>query len=201
MKKELNPRYASIIKSGRKLFWKHGFKRVTVEEICKTAGVSKMTFYRYFRNKIELAKTVYEKEAREGFEKFRSIMSDENSTPLEKMEQILTLKLEGTNEISYEFLKDFYHNKEAGLPEFVEDKSRQLWDAMMEDFKKAQQKGWIRRDFKPEGVFLFINKLYEIVNDDEAVRLYGSPQEAVMELARFFTFGIMPRESGKPGNK
>ena len=40
-----NKKKQSIIKASRDLFMRYGIKRVTVEEICETAGVSKMTFY------------------------------------------------------------------------------------------------------------------------------------------------------------
>ena len=50
--------FISIQKSAKTLFWKYGMARVTVEEICREAGVSKMTFYRNFKNKNEVAKQV-----------------------------------------------------------------------------------------------------------------------------------------------
>ena len=53
-----NPKRIQILSTGKELFWKFGFKRVTIEEISKEAGVSKMTFYKYFPNKIELAKNI-----------------------------------------------------------------------------------------------------------------------------------------------
>jgi AcrR family transcriptional regulator len=47
-----NQKYLKILAAGRDLFWKHGFKRVTIEEVCREAGASKMTFYKFFENKI-----------------------------------------------------------------------------------------------------------------------------------------------------
>ncbi|MBN2410872.1 helix-turn-helix transcriptional regulator, partial [candidate division KSB1 bacterium] len=41
--------------TAKELFFKYGIRRVTIEEICKKARVSKMTFYKFFQNKIELA--------------------------------------------------------------------------------------------------------------------------------------------------
>ena len=35
----------------KELFWKHGFKKVTIDEICKKAGVSRKTFYTFYENK------------------------------------------------------------------------------------------------------------------------------------------------------
>ena len=46
-----NIKYNQILTKGKELFWKYGIKRVAIEEICKQAHVSKMTFYKYFKNK------------------------------------------------------------------------------------------------------------------------------------------------------
>jgi len=49
-----NPKRQKILHTGKELFWKFGFKRVTIEELCKEAGISKMTYYKYFTNKMDL---------------------------------------------------------------------------------------------------------------------------------------------------
>ncbi len=53
-----NPKYNQIIETASELFVRFGIKRVTVEEICKTSGVSKMTFYKFFRNKNEVVEKI-----------------------------------------------------------------------------------------------------------------------------------------------
>src|ERR1035437_3109283 len=45
-----------ILSAAEDLFQRFGFKRITIEEICTKANVSKMTFYKYFPNKNELIK-------------------------------------------------------------------------------------------------------------------------------------------------
>ena len=47
-----------LLQTGEALFIKHGMRRVTVEEICRQAGVSKPTFYKYFQNKAALARAI-----------------------------------------------------------------------------------------------------------------------------------------------
>ena len=46
----------AIIETAETLFQRFGFKRVTVNEICQESGVSKMTFYKYYKNKTDLIK-------------------------------------------------------------------------------------------------------------------------------------------------
>jgi AcrR family transcriptional regulator len=177
--------------AARELFWKHGFKRVSVEEICEKAGVSKMTFYRFFPNKIELAKAVFDKVSRDGVEEFRAVMHSDIASE-EKMKQILLLKHEGSNQVSNEFLMDFYTSKELGLKEYVEQKTAELWQVMLNDFKKAQQEGTFRKDFKPEFLLIVAQKLTELFNDPALMQLYNNPQDLVMEFANLFIYGISP---------
>jgi AcrR family transcriptional regulator len=86
MEDRITDRKGIILSTAKDLFWKHGFRRVSVEEICKKSGISKMTFYRYFPNKIEVAKAVFDKVSREGYEQFQSILN-EISSPEEKSEK------------------------------------------------------------------------------------------------------------------
>lgn len=184
----------SILDAARALFWKHGFRRVTVEEVCREARVSKMTFYRHFKNKIDLAKEVYNMVVTHETERFRHIMTDETTTTRQKMEAILLMRLEGTHEISKEFLNDFYRSSELELSAFVEEVSARAWEEIVKDFKAAQAKGWLRRDFNPEAFLQMSYKMLELVTDDRMLKMYGSPQDLVMELSRLFTYGIVPYE-------
>lgn len=180
--------------SAKELFWKHGFKRVSVEEICHTALVSKMTFYRYFANKTELAKAVFDQVVEEVTGRFKEIMADNETGAMEKMQQILQMKLEGTNDISPEFLQDFYSNPELGLSVHIEKRTREVWEEIIKDFKLGQQKGWFRKDFKPEAFFVVSSKIGEMLSNPSLLQMYDNPQELVMELSRLFAYGIIPRE-------
>lgn len=185
-------KYEKVLATARELFWKHGFRRISIEEVCLQSGVSKMTFYRFFPNKIALAKAVYDREVNQGIGKFRSILS-EPSEPAEKIRKIMLMKMEGTHQISREFLQDFYGNRELGLRDYIEEKTRQSWAEIVSDFKEAQRKGWFRSDLKPEFLFFFSQKMGELISDEKLLNLYNSPQELVMEISRFVSYGISPR--------
>lgn len=189
-------KYRSIVASAKTLFWKHGFRRVSIEEVCQHAGVSKMTFYRFFPNKVELARTVFDQEAEKGLQQFRNILHEDTSSA-EKIRKIVQTKMQGTNDISREFIQDFYANRELGLKEYIEEKTARLWAEMLQDFRLAQEKGWFRRDLKPEFLFFFSQKVADIMTDERLMAMYNTPQELVGEITRFFTYGISPA----PGEK
>lgn len=188
-----HPKYQALLSTGKELFWKYGFKRVSIEEVCQKANVSKMTFYKFFRNKLELAKAVFDTEANEAIRRFRQIM-DSDMPPSEKMKQMLIQKMEGTNEISREFVQEFYSNPELGLSSYIDQKTKELWSEIIIDFRKAQEKGWFRNDFKPEFILFFSQKIVDLMKDENLLKIYANPQELIMEIANFFTYGIAPHE-------
>jgi AcrR family transcriptional regulator len=188
-----SPKCSILLETGRKLFWKYGFKRVSIDEICREAGVSKMTFYRCFENKTELAKAIYTQIINEGVDKFNAIMEAETSAT-EKLKQILLLKLEGTNEVSSEFITDFYTSNDTGLKEFVEETTAKVWVGLTSAFSKAQERGHFRKDFRPEFMLYLAQHITPLMTDENLLKLYGSPQELIMEIANFFTYGISPHE-------
>ncbi|MBN2274897.1 MAG: TetR/AcrR family transcriptional regulator [Bacteroidales bacterium] len=188
-----NRKCIDLLQTARALFWKHGFRRVSVEEICKKAGVSKMTFYRFFPNKLELAKKVFDHVVDEAVQVFKNIMAEDTSSS-EKIKKLIRLKLDGTNDISREFLADFYNCPELGLASYIEEKTKNTWAVLMEDFRKAQKKGWFRKDIKPEFYFYMAQKLGEIYNDKQLSALYHNPQEFIMEIVNFFMYGLSPHD-------
>ena len=187
-------RYSAIMLTARELFWKYGFKRVSVEEICEKSGVSKMTFYRFFPNKLELAKAVFDEVINSGLVAFRNIIDTSKFSTAQKVQMILALKMNGTYDISQEFLQDFYNNPELGLKDHIEKRTKSVWLEVIEDFKKAQKKKIFRKDFKPELLFYISQKFQELVNDKSMLALYENPQALIMDVANLMIYGIAPRE-------
>jgi AcrR family transcriptional regulator len=186
-------KYNAMMQTAHDLFWKHGFKRVTIEEVCRKANISKMTFYKYFPNKFELAKAVFDVVLEDGLAKFKSLMTEDLSVN-ERIRGILMLKMEGTTNVSHEFIQDFYRNPELGLSSYIEQKTKEYWQNIIEDFRTGQNKGWFREDFKPEIILFAGQKLIELANDERILQLYNNPQELIMEMANLIAYGISPRE-------
>ncbi|RLD43231.1 MAG: TetR/AcrR family transcriptional regulator [Bacteroidetes bacterium] len=193
MTKNKSKKQELILNTAKELFWKHGFKRVTVEEICKNAKVSKMTFYKFYTNKIELAKTVYNNVMQEGIDKFHTVIHEESPAE-DKINKLLLLKFESTNNMSIEFLQDFYADEHLGLKEFIEEKTQEAWKFIIDDFIFAQNKGWFRKDVNPELFMSISQKLSELVNDTQLLKLYNSPQELIMATTNFFIYGLIPHK-------
>jgi len=182
---EPNLKCTQILAASRELFWKYGFKRITVEEICLKANVSKMTFYKFFPDKLAVAKAVFEQQVQLGISRFRDILK-ERATSEDKIAKILRLKIESDTIISKEFLQDFYSSEKTELREYVNQVTERSWKEIIKDFKQAQRKGIFRKDFKPEFIFLLAQKLADAINDEKLLALYKSPGDLLMELSSMF---------------
>jgi len=183
-------KYSDLLSTGRELFWKHGFRRVSIAEICSKAGVSKMTFYKYFTGKTELAKAVFAAEVEKGLQEFRTVM--QSDVPVkEKVSAMLLYKLERTRNVSREFLQDFYLGQEPDLKQFVDDTTQRAWFELLSEYRYAQKNGIFRDDFKPEFLLLALTKLAELLDDERLVCRYDSMQEVILEFANLMVYGIV----------
>jgi AcrR family transcriptional regulator len=171
-----NPKKQQIVSTARDLFWKYGFRRVSIEEICREANVSKMTFYKHFKNKDELAKYIIDLITGIAMKKYREIM-DSDMPFIQKVQKSILLKMESSNEMSQEFFDDFHKNASPEL---------------REHFNK---KGDVRPDINPNFILYYLDKILEMAKDENLMKMYKSPPDLINELTRFFFYGILPRKT------
>lgn len=184
-----NKKYNSILKTAKALFWKHGIRRVTIEEICKEASVSKMTFYKHFPNKIELAETILDNLIQTSIEKFKGIIESELSFS-KKLKKIFLLKMEGMDNFSMEFINDIYTNPETGLKGYMEEQQQKSMQLVVDFYKKGQQKGSIRPDVKIDFLLAFSNQIIEMMKNEQLMAQYAQPQDFVIEAMNVMFYGI-----------
>ena len=185
-------KYKEITKTAMELFKKHGIKRVTIEEICQTAGTSKMTFYKYFDNKMVLAQKIMEKLFDDNYELYLTLMK--KPIPFkEKVEEVVRLKRELSQNFSKEFISDLLSSESEELKLFFHEKSQRIMTSFMEDIKKAQQTGEVRANIKPELMLFMLNQMMNMGDNEQIKAMYNSTSEMAVEITEFFFYGIMNR--------
>jgi len=185
-----NKKYLDIYNTGKNLFWKYGMKRVSIEEICREASVSKMTFYKFFPNKVQLAKTILEDLMTKSVKEVDQLI-DSNIPFSKKLEKLFLMKLEGSKDLSMEFINDIYKNPESGLVEHMNDLKQKSLDVIVKFYKTAQKQGSIRKDVKIEFILALTNQIAVMIQDENLVSLYKQPQDFIMESMNVIFYGIV----------
>ena len=173
-----------ITLTAKDLFWKYGYKKVTIEEVCREAGVSKMTFYKHFSNKTELIKHIMSFIFEDNMRKFRIII--ESDIPFtEKVKKQIELKSEGAKGMSDLFFEDLIKSDNPELFNFRREFSENSIKQVMNFFKEAQEQGEIRKDIKLEFILYFLNHSFEMIEDKNLRKFYETPQELLLEATNF----------------
>jgi len=139
------------------LFWKHGFKKVSIDEICKKATVSRKTFYTFYGNKNALIIYLYNKMIEDTYAIYKgSIESDLAFT--EKLEKLFNHKLEATKNLSMEFINDLYNPDAVELMTFFKSSIDNSMKFMRDFLSDAQKKGDLNPDLNLEYIMFMMQK-------------------------------------------
>jgi AcrR family transcriptional regulator len=191
MESQTIPKSHSILLSTAKsLFWKHGIRRVKVSEICREAGVSKMTFYRNFKNKNDLAEQMVEGIIQQSMGEYQAMMQSDRPFP-EKVRGIVALKHKWSKGISKEFVMDLMQMEDKHIAMKFETYRQKQLQNLMADLAKAQAEGWIRAEVSLDFLLYTLNDMSAKMMDPQLNSLYENEEDLIMELTNFFFYGVL----------
>lgn len=180
-----------IFSAAKDLFNKHGLKRISVEEICRVAGVSKRTFYKYYRDKASLVMYIIRCYDVEYKRKLRRVFR-RAKTYKESIVLGFELWLQWYNSWSPELKADIATSTGHGLKDFYRIRQEKEIDHFMEEIQAAQDRGEIRKDIKIELIRFMWEHYAELLKDDRLRRHYQDFRQLEYELSTFFWFGSFP---------
>lgn len=177
-----------IVQTAIDLFSRHGAKRVTVEELCRQAGVSKVTFYKYFRNKVALVRQIHDDWLDEGFRKFDEIDALDIPFP-DKIDLMGRWKAEFASRVDAGFIReiiDVEHSRELGKQRFLRN------------IRRAQERGEIRPEIDLEILWLVLEKLGELFKDGSWETVTGDFATFQSQIRTLLYYGMLTRPGGDP---
>ncbi len=180
----------NILASAEALFYKFGVRKTTVGDICREAGVSRMTFYKHYRDKVHVAEAVINKLIDEMIGSYRRIMGQKIPYG-ERVRQFIELKLAKADNMSASFIRDIYASPYPELHALLRRRMKENSETALEEYRKAQKEGHIRPDVKPEFIVAFLNIMADMVMDERLTSLYATPKELGAELMNLFFYGIL----------
>ncbi|HYW94168.1 MAG TPA: hypothetical protein VE870_01120, partial [Bacteroidales bacterium] len=114
-----------------------------------------------------------------------------------KVEATVKMKMDSAGTISKELLADLYTGDYPELQKYMEIKTRENIDILMNFYREAQEKGEIRKDIKIEFMMYMLNQMTAMASDKKLTSLYHTGGELVMELINLFFYGVLPRDNEK----
>ncbi len=194
--KGLRPRRTSrkralLVETARELFRRHGIKRVTVQEICAEAGVSKMTFYRHFGNKVQLAKHLLEVWS----EQLSARVEQIDTMPLpfsDKVELLIAERVQLARQLSPEFIAELY-GADDSLADFIRRQGHANRQRFTEFIAAAQRRGEVRSDLHPALILGVLDRLNDLAKDEAMVGLLSGYAELTRQVNTLFFYGALER--------
>ncbi len=184
-----NKKYRKLIDTGKELFFKHGIKRVTIEEICEKSGVSKMTYYKHFSNKRDLVIKILDELIDEGYNKYNEII-DKKIPFTEKIKSIIEFKLESASEYSDAFI-DEAGKSDSYIYKYLISKTADRTKSIEEMYNIGIKEKSINPQCSMEFFIYMIYKTGELFSDETIIKLYPEKELRLSVILNFFFFGIM----------
>ncbi len=191
--KDRPAKQGDILRTAEKLFMQFGFNRVTVEEICREASVSKVTFYKYFPNKYALLEDYLNERLKLGMETFNRI-TNADADLQEKMQAMIAMKESAISHFTPVFLSSLQSSDESILA-LMGRWSQMGMDAMKQFFLDAQSRGEIHPDYSVDFLLHVWNVLGADARSEAILEIYG---DDFVKLSRDFMNFLCYGTTGPP---
>jgi AcrR family transcriptional regulator len=182
-----------IIEAARDLFFKHGFKRISIEDICNKADVSRRTFYVYYENKTDLLIKLLEHINEENMSEILAI-NNSNLPFSEKLIQITNFNISRLEKMTPEFLADIHDPSFIEVREHYESKKERWEEYTRTLFTEAQKRGEIRPNLDIEFLQRFINYAISSYKNESIRKRYPDAVHLMRKIADMLFYGILGKE-------
>jgi AcrR family transcriptional regulator len=105
-------RKEEIIEAAKKLFFKKGYSKVTVNDIIKDLGIVKGTFYYHFKNKEEVRDIIVDRYVNNELTNLKTIINTQNKNFIDKLSDVIFEIVSLVNGETYIINEVYYKNPE-----------------------------------------------------------------------------------------
>ncbi len=182
-----------ILRTAEDLFMKFGYHRVTVEEICREAGVSKVTFYKYFSNKFAVLEDYMSERLSLGMETFERIRTAQASLQ-DKMQAMIAMKESAVSHFTPVFIHSLL-SSDVAVTSLMSRWTEMSMQAMKHFFSDSQIAGEIHQDYSVDFLLHVWTLLGEDARSPEMMAMFG---DDMVKLSRDYMNFLFYGTSGPP---
>lgn len=179
-----------ILRTAESLFMQFGYKKVSVEEICREANVSKVTFYKYFTNKFAVLEDYLSSRLELGWKTFDQIRHAE--APLqEKLQALITMKESAVSQMTPVFYRSLLEGDEEVQALMTKWTDMSL-EGMRQFFQDGQESGEINSEYHPDFLMHVWTTLVADAGSETVQNIYGDDLVKLSkDFMNFLFYGIM----------
>ncbi|MDI6767192.1 MAG: TetR/AcrR family transcriptional regulator [Bacteroidota bacterium] len=181
-----------ILNTASEQFLKHGFTKVTVDEIASKIGMSKKTIYKYYPSKDDLIRAVTNATLSEIDSGYRSIVEDSDLEFVEKLRKLMTYLGLHLSKLSRPIIEDLERN----APHIWENISAYRTKMIHENFgtliRQGRDRGIFRDDIDEHLVMLiYANVIEHIINPETLSQLPLTATQVYESIIKVIFEGIL----------
>lgn len=197
MARQSEKKYNKLLDKAEELFWKFGYNSVSVDQIAKEAGISKMTIYKHFHSKEDLFIEVLMNYSEYHIDVLMEKINEKYHT-LEKIKAMYSYTLALNNQLSPIFIRDILDRASilTKITSYKEKRSLEIWRNIIEDGIQKKEIRELDVDFICNILLriptIFINtdsytdevkrlKMFENLFDFMSYGLLGRKEDAIHE--------------------
>ena len=185
----------AIMDAAEVLFLKHGFRRVAVDEICRSAKISRKTFYVYFANKEALTIQLVDKIIDMFSDAFFKIM-DSDVSFADKMMKMMETKMALSRQLSMDFFSDLFAASSDEIAQHYRERVDENIAIARSLFLQAQEKGEIRNELDIDFIMIMLNNQIDLCEKPEFRARFKDGESMVKQMSEMFLFGIVGNKKG-----
>ncbi len=190
-----------IIKGAEELFFKHGIRSITMDDIAKHLSMSKKTIYNFFKEKEEVVYTLMEMKIKEDQENFASI-HESNINIVEEVFYMLKQMSEMFSSINPNVFYDLQKFYPKSWHLFTEFKEKCIVKMVEKSINKGKEDGLVRDDVNAKILArLRMEEIEMCFNSKVFAPDKFSILDTQLALAEHFLYGICTLKGHKLINK
>lgn len=186
----MGSKQAALVSTAFGLFRKHGYQRVSVEEICATAQVSKVTFYKHYAGKDELFLYIVRRLIEEFKDRVDAILESEMSLK-RKFDETTILKQRLATLLGDELLRAMFSVPAAKsfMDEFTAASVAEFRGFMLSE----RDKGTLNPNLDIDVILALMVEFNGLYASGKLIGLFSSPEEMIRQVNELLVYGMLVR--------
>lgn len=182
------PKHKNLLDAAQELFFRFGLHKVTVDEICAKAKVSKMTFYKEFENKNQLALMIYEFYNESAVKDTQELLELPIDF-LEMIERLILLKQKYSRLLGNIFMKEIVGEDEI-FSQLIDKFFKEQKQLRLKILQRGKSEGYIRPEVDGDLFDLLLQNFASLLHQHEFLEKYPDIEKLSRLSVELFFYGL-----------